>query len=90
MQPATYVEDKSGQEWFCTSHQRRATHVRERDGYHCCDPSLGGICIPCDCKPRSLNDAERMLSYNSSGGVDRALLQTKTPWIEPSGVTAPN
>ena len=35
--------------WWCNSHQRRATHVRERDQYHCCDPKLGGIMIPCEC-----------------------------------------
>lgn len=33
--------------WWCNSHQRRATH--KRGDYHCCDPALGGILLPCSC-----------------------------------------
>lgn len=49
MRPAVYVKGSPSEHWFCTTHKRRATHIRERDGHHCCDPSLGGITIPCQC-----------------------------------------
>ena len=29
-------------------HKRMADYIRNGN-YHCCDPSLGGIMIPCDC-----------------------------------------
>lgn len=32
--------------WWCNSHNRVATHL-DKKGRHCCDPNLGGICIPC-------------------------------------------
>jgi hypothetical protein len=32
--------------WWCNSHQRRATYVRNETD-HCCDPNLGGIMLPC-------------------------------------------
>ena len=32
--------------WWCNSHNRRATH-QYPDGRHRCDPSKGGILLPC-------------------------------------------
>lgn len=32
--------------WWCNSHHREATHI-DQNGKHCCDPSLGGILLPC-------------------------------------------
>ena len=34
--------------WWCNIHRRQATYVRN-ETYHCCDPKLGGIMIPCNC-----------------------------------------
>lgn len=31
--------------WWCTSHKRLATHIR--NGKHECDPKLAGILMPC-------------------------------------------
>lgn len=31
---------------WCNSHNRIATHI-DKDGKRCCDPSLGGILLPC-------------------------------------------
>lgn len=47
-----YVADLTGRLWWCNTHQRRASHVRHNHqgtAVHCCDPSLGGIMIPCEC-----------------------------------------
>jgi len=38
--------------YWCNTHERRATHVMYRPGCRgsvCCDPTLGGIMIPCLC-----------------------------------------
>lgn len=46
-------KDDSGEIWWCKSHKRQAEFILPRndgrDG-HCCDPSLGGILLPCDCQ----------------------------------------
>ena len=44
-----YMEDKSGELWWCNSHERRATHILKRGGSveHHCDPKLDGILLPC-------------------------------------------
>lgn len=43
-----YKINEDGRRWWCNSHQRPATHVRDGT-FHCCDPNLGGILLPCDC-----------------------------------------
>lgn len=32
--------------YWCNSHQRKATHI-DKNGRHKCDPTLGGITLPC-------------------------------------------
>lgn len=47
---ANYYKDDAKNLWWCNSHQRRATHIRERDDgvkRHVCNPSLPGILLPC-------------------------------------------
>ena len=39
-------EDDAGGVWWCNSHRREATHVRD-NGERCCDPKLSGILLPC-------------------------------------------
>ena len=50
-----YAEAQDEETWWCNSHQRRATHMYFHAGhngvFHCCDPKLGGIMLPC----RSVN-----------------------------------
>lgn len=50
----TYARDTSGRLYWCNSHERKATHVRNqewsdggRDAMHVCEPGLGGILLPC-------------------------------------------
>lgn len=42
-----YQRDTSGELWWCNSHQRKAEWLFK--GQHRCDPSLGGITLPCSC-----------------------------------------
>lgn len=45
-----YEVDDSSKKWWCTSHKRYATYIRIHDNdtiIHCCDPTLGGIMLPC-------------------------------------------
>lgn len=41
-----YDAEEDDREWWCTSHRRDAT-ATDKDGKPCCDPAMGGICIPC-------------------------------------------
>lgn len=34
--------------WWCNTHQRTAT-ATDKNGKPCCDPSLGGIMMMCEC-----------------------------------------
>ncbi len=43
--PATDTFTPSGT-WWCNSHCRVATHLKQ-NGEHCCEPGLGGILLPC-------------------------------------------
>jgi len=36
-------------QYFCDTHNRKATHINKQ-GDHVCDPSLGGITMPCHVK----------------------------------------
>jgi hypothetical protein len=42
-----YEFNSSNETWYCNTHQRRATYLFH--GKHVCDPSLGGILMPCSC-----------------------------------------
>jgi hypothetical protein len=48
----TYALDQPGENWWCNSHNRRATHVVVVNGLlhsHQCDPALGGVLMMCRC-----------------------------------------
>lgn len=52
---AEYIKSNPAEIWWCNSHRRRATYMKAPNfnrplaNYHCCDPALGGITIPCVC-----------------------------------------
>ena len=62
-----YVEDTSGEFWWCNTHRRKATHIIISDStYHngrhvCVGP---GIMIPCSCVDLT-NDIE-VLEYDDT------------------------
>lgn len=48
-----YIEDPSDEIWWCRVHKRWATYLRVKtdkkyaETEHVCNPSLGGITVPC-------------------------------------------
>lgn len=47
-----YIKANPDEYWWCNVHERRATHILQREGmedHHDCDPDLGGITMPCRC-----------------------------------------
>ena len=57
----TYIKlnaPAEGYVFWCRVHHRIATHMNEYNLHLCCDPSLGGIMMPCDvCITSKLNAA---------------------------------
>lgn len=53
-----YGKLPDSERWYCVRHMRRATHTMR--GTPCCDPTLGGILVRCECT--------RMLTPDSNHG----------------------
>ena len=48
MEVKLYSKSNCNELWWCNVHNRIATYML-RNTRHCCDPSLSGIMIPCNC-----------------------------------------
>jgi hypothetical protein len=57
-----YYLDRSGEAWWCSSHNRPADWILEKADnslHHVCDPRLGGIMLPCFTRAMSAEGAEK-------------------------------